>query len=191
MAVVEVKPESRSEIFERELVTHMDIMYAVALKLTGNPADALDLQQETLVRALRFHHKYQPGTYLRAWLLTILRNTFINDYRKKNRRPHLVEWTGYEPVLEPPYDPEMGYYPDSLRSDNILEYLGDDLRDAVEALPDGHRQTVIMADLKDMTYREIADTLGCPLGTVMSRLHRGRRLLRETLAQRMQEPAFG
>lgn len=191
MAVVEVQSDTRSEVFERELVSHMDTMYAVALKLTGNPADALDLQQEALVRALRFHHKYQPGTYLRAWLLTILRNTFINDYRKKNRRPNLVEWTGFEPVMNPPSDPEMGYYPESLRSENILEYLGDDLRDAVEALPDGHRQTVIMADLKDMTYREIADVLGCPLGTVMSRLHRGRRLLREILAQQTGEPVFG
>ena len=181
----------RPQAFDDKVLEYVDLMYAVALKLTRNPQDAHDLTQNSLVKAFRFHHKFQEGTYMKAWLLTIVRNTFINDYRKKNRRPHLVEWTGYEPVLEPPYDPEMGYYPDSLRSDNILEYLGDDLRDAVETLPDGHRQTVIMADLKDMTYREIADTLGCPLGTVMSRLHRGRRLLRETLAQQMQEPAFG
>lgn len=191
MATKQADPETRSKAFENELIEHMDTMYAVALRLTGNPADARDLQQEAIVRALRFHHKYEPGTYLRAWLLTILRNTFINNYRKRRRRPILVEWTGFEQSPEPPTDKEMGYYPEALRGENILEYLGDDLRDAVEALPEGHRQTVIMADLKDMSYKEIAEVLGCPLGTVMSRLHRGRRLLRENLAQHMREPAFG
>src|SRR5690606_39874411 len=96
MSAVAVNTKSRSREFERELVEHMDTMYAVALRLTGNPADARDLQQEALVRALRFHHKYEPGTYLRAWLLTILRNTFINEYRKRRRRPLQVEWTGAE-----------------------------------------------------------------------------------------------
>ena len=171
----------RTRRFERQVIENMDTMYAVALKLTQNAADARDLQQDALVRALRFHHKYQEGTHLKAWLLTILRNTFINDYRKKSRRPHLVEWTGYEFKTLDLIDSEMGYFPPEIKSRHILEYLGDDLREAVESLPEGHRKTVIMADLQDMSYKDIAEELDCPLGTVMSRLHRGRKLLREAL----------
>jgi RNA polymerase sigma-70 factor (ECF subfamily) len=171
----------RTKKFEMQLAEHMDTMYAVALKLTQNAADARDLQQDALVRALRFHHKFQQGTHLKAWLLTILRNTFINDYRKKSRRPHLVEWTGYEFKTLDLADEEMGYFPPEIKSKHILEYLGDDVREAVESLPEGHRKTVIMADLQDMSYKDIAEELDCPLGTVMSRLHRGRKLLREAL----------
>jgi len=174
----------RTKKFEESVIEHMDTMYAVALKLTQNAADARDLQQDALVRALRFHHKFQEGTYLKAWLLTILRNTFINDYRKKSRRPHLVEWKGYEFKTLKLVDEEMGYFPPEIKTKHILEYLGDDLKEAVESLPEGHRKTVIMADLQDMSYKDIAKELDCPLGTVMSRLHRGRKLLREALPQK-------
>jgi RNA polymerase sigma-70 factor, ECF subfamily len=183
MAVQILDPTPRSSEFEQQLVSHMDAMYQAALRLTRNVADAKDLQQDAIVRALRFHHKFQPGTYLRAWLLTILRNTFINDYRRKGRRPHTVEWIGDDIVPVPPShaDADMKYYPGEFRSTNVLEFLSDDLRNAVEALPDSSRDTVIMADLQDMSYKEIAEALDCPLGTVMSRLHRGRGQLRETL----------
>lgn len=170
--------------FERQVEDHFDVMYAAALRLTRNRADAQDLMQEALVRALRFHHQFKHGTYIKAWLLTILRNTFINNYRKDSRRPSTVAWTGAEESAAAAADKDMGYYPQELKSGNVLEYLDDDVRRAVEALPEGHRHTVVMADLQDMSYREIADALDCPLGTVMSRLHRGRRLLRESLASR-------
>ena len=118
---------------------------------------------------------------MRAWLLTIVRNTFINEYRKRARRPILVESNGMELASMRAADPEMGYYPAELRARNVLELLSDDVRRAVDALPDTHRRTVIMADLEDMSYKDIAEALGCPVGTVMSRLHRGRRVLRESL----------
>ena len=140
------------------------------MRLTRNTADAQDLVQYAIVRALRFHEKFQEGTYLKAWLLTILRNTFINDYRKKARRPTMVEWTGAEFVPNMKADPDMGYYPEELKSENVLELLNDDIRDAVESLPEGDRDTVIMADLKNMSYKEIAAEMDRPLGTVMSRL---------------------
>ena len=175
--------------FERQIEAHTEVMYAAALRLTRNRADAQDLMQEALVRALRFHHQFKHGTYIKAWLLTILRNTFINNYRKQARRPATVMWTGAEelPLVSP--DKDMGYYPEALKMGSVLEYLDDDVRRAVEALPEGHRHTVVMADLQDMSYKEIADALDCPLGTVMSRLHRGRRLLREALAERAPEAA--
>ena len=193
MAVKLSESETRSEDFEKQLISHMDAMYNAALRLTRNPADARDLQQDAIVRALRFHNKFEPGTYLRAWLLTIVRNTFINDYRRRGRRPITVEWTGDETIPTPAKhnDVDMKFYPDKLKTQDILEYLTDDVRNAVESLPDTNRSTVIMADLHDMSYKEIAEKLDCPLGTVMSRLHRGRGLLRTALAETRHEPAFG
>ena len=182
-----------SQDFERLLIEHMDIMYISALHLTKNHADARDLQQDAIVRALRFHDKFETGTYIKAWLQTIVRNTFINNYRKKARRPITVEWTGNEESVKSPrdMDKDMVYYPEALKSDHILEYLTDDVRVAVDSLPEGHRHTLIMADLQDMSYREIAEKLDCPVGTVMSRLHRSRRLMRVALKHRMEAPAFG
>ena len=190
MVISDSAVEGRTEEFENRIIEHMDALYSVALRLTRNATDAQDLLQDAIVRALRFHHKFQEGTYLKAWLLTILRNTFINDYRKKARRPTMVEWTGTEFVPNMKADPDMGYYPEALKSKNVLELLDDDIRSAVESLPEGHRDTVIMADLKDMSYKEIATEMDCPLGTVMSRLHRGRRLLREILASHDPQVAF-
>ena len=186
MAAEAVDAGGRDAEFERELSAHMDVMYAAALHLTRNAADAKDLLQDAMVRALRFHDRYQPGTYLKAWLLTILRNTFINNYRRRSRRPLEVELKDAEFVTRAGPDREMGFVPKATRAEDLLECLGDETRIAIEALPETHRRTVIMADLQDMTYREIAVELGCPLGTVMSRLHRGRRLLRDALPPEMQ-----
>jgi len=160
----------------------MDMLYAVALRLTRDPTEAQDLTQNTVVKALRFHSKFKEGTYIKAWLLTILRNTFINEYRKKARRPALVELTGSEPAHETAPDPDIPYGSRHGDSSGLLELLDDEVRAAVESLPEDFRAAVIMADLQDKSYKEIAEIAGCPLGTVMSRLHRGRKLLRERLA---------
>lgn len=180
----------RPRAFEDQVLEHMDALYAAALKLTRNSADAEDLRQDALVRALRFYDKFEPGTYIRAWLLTILRNTFINDYRKRVRRPVSVELSGQETKSLPIVDRDMGHFPYELARGDLLELLGDDVREAVESLPEGHRRTLIMADLQDFSYKEIAAALDCPLGTVMSRLHRGRRLVRASLAAHKKELAF-
>lgn len=179
MAVVE--QIEASEPFEQAVSEHMDLFYALALRLTRNPADAQDLLQEALMRAWRFRDRYRPGSYFKAWMITIIRNTFINEYRKRARRPKPVIWNGddYSPTEQP--DPDMGYVPEALKSSDILECLDDDVKAAVERLPEVHRQTVILADLHSLSYRQVAETLNCPLGTVMSRLHRGRRMLRESL----------
>lgn len=153
------------------------MLHAVALRLTRNAADAEDLTQNTLVKALRFHEKFREGTYIKAWLLTILRNTFINEYRKRTRTPMSVELTGAEAAETPIVPPA----PEG-RLHNMLELLDDEVRAAVEELPDDFRNAVIMADLEEKSYKEIAEFMGCPIGTVMSRLYRGRKILRERLA---------
>lgn len=181
MAKTKSEIEPRSPDFEKLVLEHLDMLYAVALRLTRNAADAQDLTQNTVVKALRFHTKFEKGTYIKAWLLTILRNTFINEYRRKARRPTFVELTGAEPAADTSPDPEVGYEPVRRGPEELLELLEDEVKQAVESLPDDFRNAVIMADLEDMSYKEIASAMDCPLGTVMSRLYRGRKLLRERL----------
>ncbi len=172
------------------------MLYAVALRLTRNPADAEDLTQNTFVKALRFHDKFKEGTYIKAWLLTILRNTFINEYRRRTRRPAEVELSGTESAPETTPDPDVFFEPRQDHKEDLLELVDDPVRKAIEALPDDFRNAVIMADLEDMSYKEIADVMHCPLGTVMSRLYRGRKLLRDALEdyareRRMVGPSSG
>jgi len=171
----------RSEEFEKMVLEHLNMLYAVALRLTRNAMDAQDLTQNAVVKALRFHDRFQDGTYIKAWLLTILRNTFINEYRSKARRLDSVELTGTEAA--PAIPPEAAAVVEDPRETkaNLLELVDDEVRAALESLPDDFRTAVIMADLEDKSYKEIADAIGCPLGTVMSRLFRGRKLLRDHL----------
>ncbi len=173
--------DNRSTEFEELILEHMDMLYAVALKLTRNATDAEDLTQNTVVKALRFHDKFAEGTYIKAWLLTILRNTFINEYRRKVRRPTFVELSGTEPAKTTAPDPQVPYEPKEYTSQELFELLDDEVKLAIEALPEDFKQAVIMADLEDKSYKEIAEAMECPLGTVMSRLYRGRKLLRERL----------
>lgn len=172
---------ARSEEFEKQVLEHLDMLYAVALRFTRNTVDAQDLAQSTVVKALRFHNKFTEGTYIKAWLLTILRNTFINEYRRKARRPTLVELTGAEPARQSALPPEVTFEPTPDKSKEFMELLDDEVKEAIESLPEDFRRAVIMADLEDMSYKEIAASMNCPLGTVMSRLYRGRKLLRERL----------
>lgn len=164
------------------------MLYAVALNLTRNAADAEDLTQNAVVKALRFHDKFKEGTYIKAWLLTILRNTFINDYRRRSRMPLQVELSGTEasdtPVT-PRAEGESGHV------EAMLELLDDEVRHAVAALPEDFRNAVIMADLEEKSYKEIAEFMGCPIGTVMSRLYRGRKILREQLADYAHQHGLG
>lgn len=168
--------EGRSAEFEALVLEHLDMMYTVALRLTRDPTEAQDLSQNTILKALRFHDRYESGTYIKAWLLTILRNTFINEYRRKARHPAFVELTGAETAHGSAPNASM-----VAKSPDLLELLDDEVKIAVESLPDDFKTAVIMADLEDRSYKEIAEAVGCPLGTVMSRLFRGRRMLRQQL----------
>ena len=177
----EEQPERRSPEFEKLVLEHLDMLYAVALRLTRNTTDAQDLTQNTVVKALRFHTRFEKGTYIKAWLLTILRNTFINEYRSRARRPTFVELSGLETSTEQAPDPEFNIAKPTDDVDELLELLDDEVKEAVLALPPDFRDAVVMADLRDMSYKEIADIMQCPLGTVMSRLYRGRKILRDKL----------
>ena len=169
------------ERFERDALAFMPNLYSAALRLTRNPSDAEDLVQETFLRAYRAFASFQEGTNLRAWLYRILTNSFINTYRKKQREPVVVEG---------PDDIDEWYLFDRLGSrsveasaeSEVLERLPDtDVQRALEALPEGFRMAVLLADVEGFSYKEIAEIMDVPIGTVMSRLHRGRRALEKAL----------
>lgn len=181
MRKIQTESGIRSREFEKLVLQHLDMLYAVALRLTRNATDAQDLTQNTVVKALRFHNRFKDGTYIKAWLLTILRNTFINEYRRRVRRPYFVELSGSEAAASTAPDPDIAYEPAEENAVDLLELLDDEVKEAVESLPEDFRLAVIMADLEDKSYKEIAEAMGCPLGTVMSRLYRGRKLLRQRL----------
>lgn len=164
--------KTKRRAFERTVLPHMDAMYGRALQLTRSPADAEDLVQEALIRALRFWDSYDPEQGPRAWLNTIVRNTFVNHYKAAVRRREVHTAAGAES--------DAGHMP---AADEAMEgrEVADRVREAVESLPVEFRDTVRLVDLEGYAYLEAAEALGVPKGTVMSRLYRGRRRLRERL----------
>jgi RNA polymerase sigma-70 factor (ECF subfamily) len=174
------------ERFEREVLPLLPNLYSAALRMTRNPADAEDLVQETYLRAYRGFSGFEEGTNLRAWMYRILTNTFINSYRKKQREPVTVqeddldEWYLFDRLGESGVEP-------SAEAEVIRGMPDEDVQKALEALPEGFRLAVLLADVEGFSYKEIAEILGIPIGTVMSRLHRGRRALEKALWERVRE----
>ncbi|MCX8065151.1 MAG: sigma-70 family RNA polymerase sigma factor [Candidatus Hydrogenedentes bacterium] len=188
MAYTEKKKRTYPSQFEEEVVKHIELITRVAYRLTQNREDAEDLAQATLVKAFRFYDKFEEGTNIKAWLMTILRNTFINEYRKRVKEPTRVELLGNEPAKSTAIDEQVPAYATRTRDrEHILELLSDPVRKALDSLPPEFREAVILADLEEYSYKEIADMMKCPLGTVMSRLFRGRRMLKEYLQKNTKE----
>lgn len=176
-------PREVLEEFEQAILAHSPNLLAVACRLARSRSDAEDLVQDTLVKAIRARAQYESGTNLKAWLLKILKNTFINRYRRNGLERNVLDgpdadpladgWIGAE-TLRAMRDPE---------GQALRPALEREIGAALDAIPEEFRLVVVLADVEELSYREIADMVGCPIGTVMSRLHRGRRLLKGRLIE--------
>ena len=169
----------RQAEFKAEAFPHKDILFNFALRTTGNKDDAQDLLQETFMKAFRFWDKFEKGTNMRAWLFRIMKNSYINRYRKETREPGMVDYDDVENFYDSIRD-------DSTNSNDLQKHmysnmLSDEVTGALQALPEDFRTVVILCDIEGLTYDEIAEFLNCPIGTVRSRLHRGRKMLEEKL----------
>ena len=169
------------ERFERDVIPLIPSLYGAALRMTRNKADAEDLVQETYLRAFRGFAGFQEGTNLKAWLYRILTNSFINTYRKKQREPQTV--AGPDDIDEwYLYDRLGGRHVEASAENEVLDQIPDaDVKQALESLPENFRLAVLLADVEGFSYKEIADIMEVPIGTVMSRLHRGRKALERAL----------
>lgn len=178
--VKRMKTKSKTE-FETLALEHMDALYASALRLTRSPKDAEDLVQDTYLKAFRFFDSFERGTNIKAWLFKILTNTFINKYRRKVKEKEMAE----APVEDVMFDRFVSA--DQVRAlqdpetDFFEKLLSDEVVEALDKVPVDFRMVVILADLQDFSYKEIAEILDIPIGTVMSRLHRGRKALQKKL----------
>ncbi|HEY5124638.1 MAG TPA: sigma-70 family RNA polymerase sigma factor [Ignavibacteria bacterium] len=181
---VEVSEEEMlksKEEFEKEAMPHMNLLHNYAFKMTGNELDADDLVQDTYLRAFRFFHKFEKGTNCKAWLFRIMKNLFINDYRKNQKQPNKVDYDEIENFFEI-------IKSDKLDSNDLQEkifsnLLDDELTEALNSMQDDFKTVVILCDIEGLSYEEIADFVKCPIGTVRSRLHRGRKMLQQKLLE--------
>ncbi len=166
--------------FERDALSHLDALYRTGLRMTRSEADAEDLVQETYIRAFRGRDKFTPGTNLRAWLFRILTNTFINSYRRKATQPQTTELDDVEETTLYRHMTDTGHGPAEPEHEVVDNMVDTEVQQALEELPERFR-TVVLLDVEGFAYKEIADILEIPIGTVMSRLHRGRRFLQKRL----------
>ncbi len=188
---VDLSPEDKQR-FHDEAVPLLDSLYAAALRMTRNPADAEDLVQETMMRAYRAFDRFEAGTNLKAWLFRILTNAYINIYRKKQREPQKVsseeveDFDLYQELKN--HDPAFTRNPETIVLDSLVD---SDIIEALDDLPEQFRLAVVLSDIEDFSYAEMAEIMEVPLGTVMSRLHRGRKALQKRLWELAKDRGIG
>ncbi len=191
MSEVQRKKYSDSEknsIFDLEFMPHIDSMYNFAFRLTFDEDDAKDLVQDTYLKAFRFINSFEQGTNAKAWLFRILKNSFINDYRKKSKQPAKIDYQEVETYYN---SDDVDYSITSdLRVDAVKDMLGDEISNALNSLAVDFRTVIILCDLEGFTYEEMAKILDIPIGTVRSRLHRARNLLKEKLRSYAQNMGY-
>lgn len=173
--------EQRAARFERDALQYLDALYAGAMRLTANPTEAEDLVQDTMIKAYAAFHQYQDGTNLKAWLYRIMQNTFISDYRKKRREPLHTSTDEMEDWQVSRMESSARTALPSAEAEVLAAMPDGDVLDALKSLPEEFRTAVYLADVEGFSYAEIAEIMGTPSGTVMSRIHRGRKRLRELL----------
>ena len=181
--------EEKQKAFQEEALQYIDMLYNTALKLTSNEKDAEDLVQETYYKAFRFFDQYEPGTSCRAWLFKILKNTFINKYRKRLTQPEQVDYNIVEPFIDLIKDKE--YFNSHTPEETIFNnYLSDEINEALSKLSYEFKMVLILADIEGFFYNEVADIMNCPLGTVRSRLSRARRMMFKLLLEYAKSKGF-
>jgi RNA polymerase sigma-70 factor (ECF subfamily) len=177
---LERKKELRAE-FERVALPQLSHLYTSAFYLTKDKTEAEDLVQETYLRALRFFHKFQPGTNCRAWLLSILRNLFINRYQQKKREAETVDWEKIDQVYDSMV--ELGEKAERDNPEGLLisELMDEEVEKALRKLPEEYRTAIVLVDIEELSYEEAAKVMACAIGTIRSRVSRGRRMLQVAL----------
>jgi RNA polymerase sigma-70 factor (ECF subfamily) len=176
--------------FEDAAMPYLDSLYNTAYRMARNAEDAEDLVQETYLKAYKYYDKFQEGTNFKAWLFKILKNTFINAYRKKQATPHQSAFGDIEDAFESQVSDEVRRRHKTPEDEAMEGVLDTDVQRAIQALPPDYRMAVLLADLEDLSYKEIASALEVPVGTVMSRLYRGRKQLEATLLKYAQERGY-
>lgn len=181
MAELTNKELRKQQDFNEEILPHLDSLYNFGLRLTSDPNDAEDLVQDTIVKAYRFFSSYEKGTNAKAWLFRILKNSYINNYRRQSKKPHEVDYdevsSFYETIRAERTDSS------DLEDKMFRELIDDELTAALDQIPEDFRTVVLLCDVEDFTYEEIANMLDVPIGTIRSRLHRGRKLLKAQLME--------
>ena len=185
----ETKPESGWD-FEKLALPLVDSLYNTAFRMTRNAEDAEDLVQEAYFKAYKYYDKFEPGTNFKAWLFKILKNTFINNYRKRQRVPPQSDFADIEDAFENQVSAEATGRIKGPEQELLEDVLDEDVQRALDALPDDYRMAVVLADLEGFSYKEIAEILEVPLGTVMSRLYRGRKLLETAMLSYAREHGY-